>query len=394
MKRFLGLCLAVVTTLCSFKTKAQGTFYTAGEYNVCVYTPSSYNSNPTKKYPVIVFMPGAGEIGTNKDALVRFGPSAYVKQMGTSTFGGVEFIVASFQQKAQYSRPWTDKVFFDFLYANFRVDTENIFGTGLSRGWWHTGHYATYQKTATDMTYIKTYKGLCIYEGQPCDDTWDATLKYPAKFGHWAKLNDGYLLGVQNYNSAFYCDQVVKAVNDSLPNHAWFFKPTYAGGGHTGWDYHYGGNGRTPGKYNVNGTQMDMYQFFAWIVKKSIPQVPAPVITSPTSGQIFIAKVGTPIVPISFSGTGHTSFEVKTNAPGLTVSTNGTISGTPTAVGQFASTVKLTNATGSTGAMFYINVESAPKQIARVQSIIDYENPNCSIKITYYSDGTFTTEKL
>ena len=49
---------------------AQGTFYDVSGYNVCVYTPPSYSSSPTKKYPVIIFMPGAGEIGTDKKKLV------------------------------------------------------------------------------------------------------------------------------------------------------------------------------------------------------------------------------------------------------------------------------------------------------------------------------------
>lgn len=275
----LTTLITAILLLFTEPINAQGTFYNVNGYNACVFVPASYNSNPNKKYPVTVFVPGAGEIGSNKDLLVKYGANAYVKQVGNSTFGGVDFIVASFQQKAQYSRPLTDKVFFDWLYANFRVDSANIFGTGLSRGWWHTGHYATYQQTANDLRFIKTYKGLCIYEGQPCDDRWDATLPYPAKFGRWAKLNDGYLLAVHNINSAFYSDKVVKSVNDSLPNHAWYFEPKYGNGGHEGWDDHYGGNGKQPAKYLTNGKSLNMYEWFASLVEPSSTN--PPITTNP-----------------------------------------------------------------------------------------------------------------
>lgn len=273
MKKIIFLFFALLSFLWSF---SQGTFYTVSGYNVCVYTPSSYNSNPTKKYPVIVFMPGAGEIGTDRNLLVKYGANAYVKQLGHSTFGGVEFIVVSFQQNKPYSRPANDKVFFDFLYSNFRVDRDNIFGTGLSRGWWHVGHYATYQKTATDYSYLSTFKGLCIYEGQAPDDRWDATAPYPARFGKWAKYNNGYLLAVHNRNSGFYADAVVKSVNDSVPNHAFYFEPLYGNGGHCCWDTHYGGNGVQPAKYNINGKQLNMYEFFASLVGTTTTPPPTP----------------------------------------------------------------------------------------------------------------------
>jgi len=273
-----NLITAIMLLFC-FTAFSQGTFHAVNGMNVCVYTPASYTSNPTKNYPVIIFMPGAGEIGTDKNKLVANGPNAFVKQGWNGTADSVEFIVASFQQKAQYSRPWTDKIFFDFLYANFRVDKNNIFGTGLSRGWWHTGHYATYQKAPNDLTYIKTYKGLCIYEGQAPDDRWDATLPYPQKFGRWAKVNNGYLLAVHNINSSFYSDKVVKSVNDSLPNHAWYFEPKYGNGGHEGWDDHYGGNGKQPAKYLINGKSLNMYEWFASLVKPSSTN--PPITTNP-----------------------------------------------------------------------------------------------------------------
>lgn len=271
-KTMVAAIIIAIILLFGFKPlNAQGTFYDVSGYNVCVYTPPSYSANPNKNYPVIIFMPGAGEIGTDKNKLVANGPNAFVKQGWNGTADSVEFIVASFQQKAQYSRPWTDKIFFDFLFANFRVDKNNIFGTGLSRGWWHTGHYATYQKTPEDLTYIKTYKGLAIYEGQPSDDKWDATLPYPQKFGRWAKINNGYLLAVHNRNSAFYADAPVKSVNDSVPGHAFYFEPLYGNGGHCCWSSFYGGGGVQPAKYSIEGKQMNVYEFFAMAVKKGTP---------------------------------------------------------------------------------------------------------------------------
>ena len=91
----LTTLITAILLLFTEPINAQGTFYNVNGYNACVFVPASYNSNPNKKYPVIVFMPGAGEIGSNKDLLVKYGANAYVKQVGNSTFGGVDFIVAT-----------------------------------------------------------------------------------------------------------------------------------------------------------------------------------------------------------------------------------------------------------------------------------------------------------
>ena len=80
----LIIALLFAIALLYFKpVNAQNVFTVVNGMNVCIKVPSNYSS--LKKYPTIVFFPGAGEIGTNKDLLVKYGPNAFAKTWNNTT---------------------------------------------------------------------------------------------------------------------------------------------------------------------------------------------------------------------------------------------------------------------------------------------------------------------
>ncbi len=107
------------------------------------HLPPDYNSNPTKKYPLIVFLHGQGEKGDGNTKLylaAKFGPSIEVEKNGKLcvTVDGKQecFIVISPQTSADWSAG-SQRAFWDYILngpKNYRYDPERIYLTGLSLG--------------------------------------------------------------------------------------------------------------------------------------------------------------------------------------------------------------------------------------------------------------------
>lgn len=129
-----------------FLTKIDG-------WNAYVHLPDEYNDSIFKSYPLILFVPGLGEVGTNASKLLINGPSAFINLGNTMQFmvnGKLEKpIVISIQP----IDPWTPhptvinrKI--DSIVARWRCDLQRINTTGLSMGGqtWH--NYVNYGSTA------------------------------------------------------------------------------------------------------------------------------------------------------------------------------------------------------------------------------------------------------
>ena len=118
------------------------TLTTINGMNAYVHLPSDYATTGAQKYPLIVFAPGAGEVGTNAASLLVYGPSYFVNKGDPMEFmvNGVleKPIVISLQPTAG----WPNTTILDnaltTIVNQYRVDTNRIYLTGLSMGgWWH-----------------------------------------------------------------------------------------------------------------------------------------------------------------------------------------------------------------------------------------------------------------
>lgn len=108
--------------------------------------PAKYSQNPTKKYPLILFIHGIGELGTN---IARMNCCGLPHHMSNKSFpanfniGGVNysFIVIAPQFKVRPSAAQMQSVI-DYAKRRWRIDETRVYVTGLSMGGGSTWDYS------------------------------------------------------------------------------------------------------------------------------------------------------------------------------------------------------------------------------------------------------------
>lgn len=101
--------------------------------------PDGYQSDGESRWPLVIFLHGAGERGEDLNKVKIHGPPMLVEQ-GKS----FPFILASPQCPAESW--WTEQPvleLIDHLEETYRVDSSRIYLTGLSMGGYGTWHFAT-----------------------------------------------------------------------------------------------------------------------------------------------------------------------------------------------------------------------------------------------------------
>lgn len=117
-------------------------------YKYLLYLPSTYVQDGTT-YPLILFLHGAGERGSNLTAVKTHGPPKIVESATTmkTLFGGPDgfpFIVASPQCPA--TEWWLNEYLIEVLNevrAKYAVDRRRIYVTGLSMGGFGSWSFAS-----------------------------------------------------------------------------------------------------------------------------------------------------------------------------------------------------------------------------------------------------------
>lgn len=97
------------------------------------YVPKDYDVNPEKKWPLLIFLHGAGERGTDIEKIKVHGPPMLVEK-GKD----FPFIIISPQAKARWDDNSLYQLIRDFIAKNERVDTDRVYLTGLSMGGYGT----------------------------------------------------------------------------------------------------------------------------------------------------------------------------------------------------------------------------------------------------------------
>ena len=136
------------------------------------YKPADYATDPTKKYPLIIFLHGIGERGNGTTELSRVlvnGIPRYINAgspMRFTSLSGTQetFLVLSPQLSMAYGS-WQN-IYVDemlkYAKANLQVDTNRIYLTGLSLGGGGTWKYATASlANARQFAAIATICGTC-----------------------------------------------------------------------------------------------------------------------------------------------------------------------------------------------------------------------------------------
>ncbi len=157
------------------------------------FKPSGYDQNPDKKFPLIIFLHGLGEVGNGTPGglpvVLNEGIPRLIHQTGaTMTFtvnGQTEsFIVLSPQTRDWWQNFYIDAML-DYAKQNLRVDVNRIYLTGLSLGGGGTWSYTTSSlENAKKFAAVAPISGLKNYDANSLCPTLGA-----AKIGVWAFHN-------------------------------------------------------------------------------------------------------------------------------------------------------------------------------------------------------------
>jgi predicted peptidase len=107
--------------------KKQGNVET---YPYFVTVPKEYEANPTKAYPTILFLHGAGERGNNLDTLRGVGLPPAAAADPNFPF----ILIAPQCPEEQYWNPSALIELLDQVRAKYRIDPKRLYLTGLSMG--------------------------------------------------------------------------------------------------------------------------------------------------------------------------------------------------------------------------------------------------------------------
>ncbi len=107
-------------------------------YRYKIYSPSVYNPEENKKWPLILFLHGAGERGNDLSLLQRQGLPAYLK--GKDDF---PFVVASPQCPARsYWEVHSLNNWLNEVLSEVNADLSRVYLSGISMGGYGTWHWA------------------------------------------------------------------------------------------------------------------------------------------------------------------------------------------------------------------------------------------------------------
>jgi predicted peptidase len=108
------------------------------ELNYLLYLPDDYAKDPDKKWPLIFFLHGSGERGTNLNMVKRYGPPKIVE-----AHKDFPFVVVSPQCPPDTGWHTLElNGLLDQILADYHVDPDRVYLTGLSMGGFETWDWA------------------------------------------------------------------------------------------------------------------------------------------------------------------------------------------------------------------------------------------------------------
>lgn len=142
---FLGLVALLLGTQQTVAQVGDQSLTKIASWNAYVHLPNDYLDSPAKQYPVIVFISGVGEIGTDPAKMLVYGPGKYIAEGHNMVFnvnGKLEKpIVISLQPPTGWPQPATINTRIDSILARWRIDPGRLYLTGLSMGGWTFDNY-------------------------------------------------------------------------------------------------------------------------------------------------------------------------------------------------------------------------------------------------------------
>ncbi len=160
------ICLYwLIALLITLPVSGQQTLTKIDGWNAYVHLPDDYSTSG-QNYPVIIFIPGIGEVGTDASKLLLYGPSNFIAQGHNMQFvvnGTTEKpIVISIQPTASWPSATSINKKIDSVCLRWRVDINRVYLTGLSMGGCSWDTYVS-----ANMTYANRIAAVVAMSAPP-----------------------------------------------------------------------------------------------------------------------------------------------------------------------------------------------------------------------------------
>ncbi|MEO5499905.1 MAG: hypothetical protein ABIR31_00560, partial [Ginsengibacter sp.] len=277
---FLRAILAILPTFFFVNnSNAQQTLEKIDGWNAYVHLPDDYDQTGSATYPVIIFLPGIGEVGSYAPAVIQNGPGHFIaagdKMQFTVNGQIVKPIVISLQPLTAWPTAPTIHTKIDSIVKRYRVDINRIHLTGLSMGGWAIENYVDgYTPLYTNRI------ASMVSMSAPGPDNGNASMSiYAIAGGKWWGFE-----GTLDYRSM---DVIRDAMNNAVAGSARYYNYV---GGHCCWNTW----------YDPSWKDTDGESIYTWMLKQSKGGLPTNL--SPTVNAGADQTITLPTNSVSLNG--------------------------------------------------------------------------------------------
>lgn len=199
--------------------------------------------------PLILTMPGQGEVGTNPAFLTRYGPHYW---MNNGWDGGVQLgngkhypIIITVISSVVNPRPPAVLPMLQHILNTYKIKRNSVHVAGLSMGGFTWGKLICYAQSPGDETAMSLITSFASLQGISNEtfapyNAW--AMPGWTAFGQWAKKYGGKFFGLEGTADTRKVWQARDAMEATTPGSAYFSFETYGGGGHCCWNSMYDPN--------------------------------------------------------------------------------------------------------------------------------------------------------
>ncbi|RYF84600.1 MAG: hypothetical protein EOO03_14565, partial [Chitinophagaceae bacterium] len=315
--------------------KAQQFLTQIDGWNAYVHLPDDYNDSVGKRYPLICFIPGTGECGTDPNRLLTYGPSKFIAQGHTMQFmvnGKLEKpIVISLQPVNLWPSASTINRKLDSIFARYRCDLQRVNATGLSMGGWSWDNFVD------NYSPVYTNKVTSIVSmSAPPPDNGYGNMKHFALAGGtmWAFEGNMDLRGL---------DQIRDTMNSAVSGSARY---TLYNGGHCCWNNFYNPS------FTENGESI-----YTWMLKQKKALIQGPLSPQANAGRDSMTNAVIVTLPLAGNGNDPNGLPINFSWIKIAGPTGGTIANNAAmqttisglGAGVYKYELKVTNSVGLIG---------------------------------------------
>lgn len=278
--------------------------------------------------PLILTMPGQGEVGTNPAYLTRYGPHYWMNNGwdGSVVLGnGTHYpIIITVISSVVNPRPPAVLPMLQFILNTYKIKRNSVHLAGLSMGGFTWGKLMIYAASPGDETAMSLVTSLTALQGISNEtfapyNAW--AMPGWTAFGQWAKKYGGKFFGLEGTADTRKVWAPRDAMEATAPGSAYFAFETYGGGSHCCWNTMYDPNNKdwgstgtitnpniTTNKFYPNsaGTYKKGSSIFQWMLRQGDSSLVngGPANVAPVANAGADKSITLPASSVTLSGSG------------------------------------------------------------------------------------------